>query len=92
MTLPALVLGFLLSTLYGAVFHLWKGGGAGRLMLDLVLAWAGFSAGQYAGDLLGLDVGRIGPLQVAAASAMTAVFLLVGHFLSLEPKKKDGRG
>jgi hypothetical protein len=92
MTLPALLLGFLLSTLYGAVFHLWKDGGAGRLLLDLALAWAGFWAGQYAADLMGLSIGRIGPLQVGAGTAAAAVFLLVGHFLSLEPQKKDGRG
>lgn len=88
MTLPALLFGFLLSTLYGAVFHLWKGGGAGRLLMDLVLAWMGFWAGQWAGDLLGLTIGRLGPLQVALASAASVVFLLVGHFLSLDPEKK----
>jgi hypothetical protein len=92
MTLPAMLLGFLLSTLYGAVFHLWKGGGAGRLLLDLALAWAGFWAGQYAGNFLNLTIGKIGPLQLGIATAFAVVFLLVGHFLSLEPEKKDGRG
>ncbi len=92
MTLPALLFGFVLSTLYGAAFHLWRGGGAGRLMLDLVLAWLGFWAGQYAGELLGLTIGRLGSLQLGMATVSAAIFLLVGHFLSLDPEKKDGRG
>jgi hypothetical protein len=92
MTLPALLLGFVLSTLLGAAFHLWKGGGAGHLLLDLALGWAGFWGGHYLGNLIGLTIGRVGPLQVGMATVMAIIFLLVGHFLSLEPGKKDGRG
>jgi hypothetical protein len=92
MTLPALLFGFLLSTLLGAVFHLWKGGGAGRLLMDLVLAWMGFWVGQWAGDILGLSFARLGPLQLATATATAVIFLLVGHFLSLDPENNNGRG
>lgn len=87
MTLPALLFGFLISTAFGAAFHLWRGGGAGRLLFYLVLAWAGFGIGQYAGDLFGLSIGRLGPLQLGSASTSCLVFLLVGHFLSLPPEQ-----
>lgn len=87
MTLPSLLFGFLISTAFGAAFHLWRGGGAGRLLFYLILAWAGFGVGQYAGNLLGLTIGRLGPLQLGSAAISSLAFLLVGHFLSLPPEQ-----
>jgi hypothetical protein len=37
MTVPAVVFGFFVATLYGAFFHLWKYGGLLRLLLYLSL-------------------------------------------------------
>jgi len=88
MTLPALLFGFLLSTAYGATFHLWRGGSAGRLLLDLFLSWTGFAAGQILGDSLGLTFARLGPLHLGLATAGSLVFLLLGHWLSQTPEKK----
>lgn len=88
MTLPALLFGFLLSSAYGATFHLWRGGGAGRLLLDLFLSWTGFAAGQILGDSLGLTFARLGPLHLGLATAGSLVFLLLGHWLSQTPEKK----
>lgn len=87
MTLPALLLGFLIATALGAAFHLWRGGGPGRLLFNLMLAWIGFWCGHYIGNLLGLTVGRLGPLQLIPAVAFAIIFLLVGHFLSLSPEQ-----
>jgi len=42
MTLPAFLLGFVLSTLYGAAFHLWRGGSIGRLFFYLAQQTACF--------------------------------------------------
>jgi hypothetical protein len=53
MSLPSILFGVLLSTLYGAAFHLWRGGGLGRLVLYLVLGWIGFWAGQILASSLG---------------------------------------
>jgi len=83
MTLPALVLGIVLSTLYGAIFHLWRGGGPGQLILYLVLGWAGFWAGHGLAAYFELTIGTLGPLQVLAATITSAVFLGVGYWLSL---------
>ena len=55
MTLPALLFGLVVSTLYGAAFHLWQGGGAGRLALYIILSWIGFWIGHLAGSLFRLD-------------------------------------
>jgi hypothetical protein len=88
MTLPALLLGFLLSTAYGAAFHLWKGGGAGRLLFNLLLAWVGFAVGQYIGQFYQLNVARLGPLQVGLATVVSVIFLFVGDWLSQDPNRK----
>ncbi len=87
MNLPALLFGALLSTLYGAIFHLILGGRAGRLLLFLILGWAGFWAGQLLGVALHWTLGSIGPLHLALASAGSVIFLLLGFWLSLTPKR-----
>jgi hypothetical protein len=83
MTLPSLFIGLVLSTIFGAGFHLWRGGGAGRLLLYLILGWVGFWVGHFAGDALGLTFGSLGPLRAGAASAGAILFLIAGHWLSL---------
>ena len=88
MTLPHLLFGFLLSSAYGAAFHLWRGGNAGRLLLDLFLSWIGFVAGQVLGDWLGLNFDLLGPLHLGLATVGSLLFLFLGHWLSQTPEKK----
>lgn len=83
MTVPSAIFGILISTLYGALFHLWRGGGAGRLLLYLMLSWAGFWVGHLVGQILGWSFAHLGPLNLGMASVSSAVFLLIGHWLSL---------
>ncbi|HEY5571788.1 MAG TPA: hypothetical protein VIK64_02135 [Anaerolineales bacterium] len=90
MSLPSLLFGFLISTLYGAVFHLWRGGGAGRLSLYLISAWIGFWAGHLLADRTGWTFASIGPLHLGMATLLSVIFLFTGHWLSLvdpSPKK-----
>lgn len=87
MTIPALVFGFMLSSLYGALFHLWRGGGAGRLLLDLTLAWLGFWTGNLLAAQVGLALLKVGPLYVGPASLLAALFLFLGHWLAQIPAK-----
>ncbi|MFZ6030621.1 MAG: hypothetical protein ACOYYS_23175 [Chloroflexota bacterium] len=83
MTLPSVVLGVVLSTLYGAGFHLWKGGGLSRLLLYLFLGWSGFWGGQLLAGILGWSFDRVGGLHVGAASVGSLLFLGIGYWLSL---------
>ncbi len=83
MTLPAVLFGILVSTLMGAVFHLWKNGGFGRLLLYLILAWVGFWAGHLLGNRFGLTFGSVGPLRLGMALLVGVGTLLGGHWLSL---------
>ncbi len=89
MHIPALLLGLLTSTLYAALFHLWRDGGAGKLLLYLVLSWIGFWAGHLLGGLLGWSFARLGPLNFGLATVVSVVFLLVGHWLSLVEVQRE---
>lgn len=91
MTLPAFVFGFLLSSLYGAAFHLWKGGSLARLFFYLGLSWAGFISGHLLGGSFGWTFLSVGPLNAGLASIGSLIFLGVGYWLSLvqiQPKPK----
>lgn len=89
MTLPAFLFGVVLASVYGVAFHFWKGGRLSKLLLFLVLAWAGFWVGHFVGGLLGWRFAAIGPLNGGMATAGSAVFLFVGEWLSrVETERK----
>jgi hypothetical protein len=81
--LASLILGFVLSTLYGAFFHFWRGGGSGRLVLYLVLSWTGFLAGHFAAVYMNINIDKIGELHVGLSSLGSIVFIIIGYWLSL---------
>ena len=83
MTLPGLVWGLLLSTFYGAAFHVWKGGGLGRLVLYLLLGWIGFWTGHLLASYLSWSFDSLGALHFGTATVGALVFLAIGHWLSL---------
>jgi hypothetical protein len=83
MTYPSVLFGLLLAILYGAVFHLWRGGGFGKLLLYFVLAIAGFWAGHFLAAYLEWSFDTLGPLHLGTASAGSFLFLFIGHWLSL---------
>ena len=82
MTLPAFLFGFLISTMYGAVFHLLKGGGPGRLFAYVCFSWAGFWAGHIIASRLGWNMWSIGPLRFGLATAGAVVCLVFGNWIS----------
>jgi len=82
MTLPAILLGILISTLYGAGFHLWKNGGVGRLILYLIFAWFGFWIGQIVASSLNWTFLSLGQLHLGFATLVSFTLLFIGHWLS----------
>ncbi|MGD0611595.1 MAG: hypothetical protein ABSB41_08765 [Anaerolineales bacterium] len=82
MTLPALLFGLVLASIYGTAFHFWKGGSLGRLLLFLILAWVGFIGGDILGAVLKWDFAAVGPINTGMATFGSAVFLFVGEWLS----------
>jgi hypothetical protein len=83
MNMTVILLGFVISTLYGAIFHFWKGGSLSHLLLLLVLAWVGFWVGHLVGGLIDFSFWKIGILNTGMATAGSAVFLFAGNWLSL---------
>lgn len=83
MTLPSFVLGAVLASLFGAAFHLWRGGNGLRLLLYLVLAWAGFWGGHWVAEALGWNFASFGPLHIGLASLGSWLIMGVGYWLSL---------
>lgn len=91
MSMPTLILGLILSTLYGALFHLWRGGNAGRLLLYLVLAWVGFWLGQLLGNILHLSFDTLGQLHLLSSTLGSFTLLFIGHWLTfVQTDKKAG--
>ncbi len=90
MSTPMLLLGLIISTLFGALFHLWRGGGSGRLLLYLILSWVGFWAGHLLAAQLGWTFDRLGQLHLGSASLGALLFLGVGYWLSLVEIQKKG--
>ncbi len=82
MTIPSLVLGLLLATLYGAAFHLWRGGGPARLLLYVVLSWIGFWGGHFLASTIPISLGGYGPLQIGLATLGSLLILSGGYWLS----------
>ena len=83
MTIPSVLLGLILSTLYGALFHLWRGGNAGRLLLYILLSWIGFWLGQLIGNLFNLSFDTYGQLHLLLATLGSFLFIAIGYWLSL---------
>ena len=82
MTLPSLLFGIILSTLYGALYHLWRGGSRKKRLLFVILAWLGFWGGHWLGSVLDWTFAAIGPLNVGMATLVAGLFLAVGDWLS----------
>ncbi len=83
LTLPSFLFGLLISSLYASAFHLWKGGGLGRLVLYILLSWGGFFLGHFIATRMGISLASLGPLRVGAATVGSLLFLFIGHWLSL---------
>lgn len=82
MTLPGILLGFLISSLYGVLFHLVRDGHVRRLMLYLALAWSGFWLGQLLGAWRGWIFLKVGPLNLGMGTLGSLVLLAIGEWLS----------
>jgi hypothetical protein len=68
--------------MYGAAFHLWKGGKFKRFLLYILLSWIGFWTGQISASFLGWIFLSIGPLHLGCDTLGSVIFLFLGHWLS----------
>lgn len=82
MTIPSIVLGLIIATLYGTLFHLWRGGGPGKLLLFIILGWVGFWTGNVIANYLAISFFSYGPLKLGIATIGSLIVILVGYWLS----------
>jgi hypothetical protein len=91
MNIPSLVFGGLIATLYGAIFHLVRGGGLGRLIAYILFSWVGFWAGHFIAQRFEIGFVNVGTLNLGIATIASFVFMLLGYWIffgrSSEPKK-----
>jgi hypothetical protein len=85
MTWQGLVLGFLLASLSGLLFHVVRGGPLSRLALYVVTAWISFFAGQFVSMLLGWNYWRLGTLNLFPALLATLLGLFASMLLAGGP-------
>lgn len=79
---PTVTFGFILATIFGALFHIVVGGDARRLALFLLSGWIGFSLGHVLGETLEIDIAPIGSLNIVPAALGALVALVVARFLT----------
>jgi uncharacterized membrane protein YeaQ/YmgE (transglycosylase-associated protein family) len=79
---PTTTFGFILATLFGAVFHLIMGGDARRLALFLLAGWVGFGLGHLLGTVFGINILNIGTLHIFAAATGAIIALFAAHILT----------
>jgi hypothetical protein len=84
MTLPAILLGVVLSSLYGALYHLVRGGTGKRLVAYLIAGWVGFWAGHLVGDIFGITFFSVGPIRLGMATILALVALFLTNWLAIE--------
>jgi hypothetical protein len=89
MNISTILLGFLIASMYGALFHLVRGGDGKRLLLYLVVSWIGFAAGHFAGSRFEWILFPIGPLDFGAATIGSLLFLALG-LIHLRRAGSDG--
>jgi len=82
LTLPATLLGLLIALLYGAIYHLIRGGSIWRLFLFLGLSLFGFAAGHLIGLWRGWVWYPIGSINLGLSSIGSLVMLILGDWLS----------
>jgi hypothetical protein len=82
MPLPTIAFGILLSTLFGAFYHLLRGGPTRKMAFFLLLSWAGFWLGDTLGSYMGWWFMPVGLLNAGMATIFSFMFLLIGDFLS----------
>ena len=82
MTVPSILFALLIAFLYGAVYHLIRGGGFWRLIYYLGLSALGFAVGHFVGLWRGWLIFPMGSLNVGLSSIGSLIILVIGDWLS----------
>jgi hypothetical protein len=81
MPIPTIVFGILLSTLYGAIYHLLRGGNTKTMLILILLAWIGFWLGDTLGWYMGWSFAGVGNLNAGMGTVLSLTFMLIGDLV-----------
>lgn len=82
MTIPSLLFALFIALLYGALYHLLRGGGFWRFVYYLLLSTIGFTAGHFFGLWRGWSFLPLGSINLGVSSAGSLISLAIGDWLS----------
>jgi len=91
MTLPTLLFALLITLLYGALYHLIRGGSFWRLLLYFGLSISGFVIGHLIGLWRGWIFIPLGPLNLGLSSVGSILILVLGDWLSRMEVKEGSK-
>lgn len=78
---PSYLLILLLAVIYAALFHLWRGRRWSDLVVSLVMALVGMALGQLLAPLLGIELFRVGEVDVLVDTLLAWVLMLAANWL-----------
>lgn len=90
MPVPSIVLGIAIAILLGSLFHLWKDGGLGKLLLYLGFSLVGFYLGHRVAESLGISFLDAGELHAGFGILGSIIVLFIGHWISLIQPQSQG--
>ncbi len=82
MTILAFLLGNILASIYGALYHLIRGGSFGRLVLFLAVSVLSFWFGHLVANITGMTFLSLGPIRTGLATLFTLAALIGAEWLS----------
>ena len=82
MTLPTFLFALLVALLYGAFYHLIRGGNVWRLLSFLALSVLGFALGHLIGVWRGWYLLPIGSVNLGLSSIGSLLLLILGDWLT----------
>ena len=82
MTIPTILFALLIALLYGALYHLVRGGGFWRLVLYLFLSIMGFVFGHLIGLWQEWILMPVGSLNLGISTIGSFLILVIGDWLS----------
>lgn len=86
---PAVILSFVLATIYAAVFYLFLG----RRLRDLLFYWLaaliGFASGHLVGQIWGFIPWTIGQVHIIEGTIVALLFLILARLLRQEKKPHE---
>jgi hypothetical protein len=82
LSLPNIIFALVLALLYGAIYHVLRGGNGWRLLYDFGLSILGFTLGHLLGVWRGWDFLMIGAMNIGVGSIGSFLVLIAGEWLA----------